>query len=624
MEFLFEPGPVAAWVTLWPGRGLSVLFFPLSWCHASADGPVLGCLVFGVLWLQASTAKWCVVGGSGPFVGETLFFAMPLLARARWAAVLRLFVAFAHVCVGTAVDPFPSSLHFCRLRKGPACCVCFSAAAPFFHEQEVYRPRAATSTELTAFHTDDYISFLRTVTPDNASEHARALARYNVGRTADDCPLFDGLYDFCALTTGGSIDGAKKLAGGTTDIAINWAGGLHHAKKSEASGFCYVNDIVLAILELLTRFPRVLYIDIDVHHGDGVEEAFYTTDRVMTVSLHKFGDAFFPGTGDVFDTGAGDGANYAVNFPLRDGIDDASYERVFRPVLQKVFEVFRPSAVVLQCGADSLANDRLGCFNLTLRGHAACVEYVKSFNVPTLVLGGGGYNIRSVARCWTYETAVCLGTDIDPRIPYNDYWEYYAPDFELHIAPGTIENKNDREYLDKVKVKVLEGLRSIAAAPGVQMAELPPAGDLPPAPEVTGENKEPSGRRAEARNEFFSGDNDVLMGGTNRGATPKSSSSKTTSKAAAPKPAAAKTAAPKPSMAKTLAPKPGTGRGVPLRIVPPKATTAVPRMLRAPATPRAASPAPVSVPNGASSVASAGLPPPTPVRRPGPPTSPIP
>ncbi|KAK1860221.1 hypothetical protein I4F81_002810 [Pyropia yezoensis] len=496
-----------------------------------------------------------------------------------------------------------------------------------YREMEVYRPRAATSTELTTFHTDDYISFLRTVTPDNASEHARALARYNVGRTADDCPLFDGLYDFCALTTGGSIDGAKKLAGGTADIAINWAGGLHHAKKSEASGFCYVNDIVLAILELLTRFPRVLYIDIDVHHGDGVEEAFYTTDRVMTVSLHKFGDAFFPGTGDVFDTGAGDGANYAVNFPLRDGIDDASYERVFRPVLQKVFEVFRPSAVVLQCGADSLANDRLGCFNLTLRGHAACVEYVKSFNVPTLVLGGGGYNIRSVARCWTYETAVCLGTDIDPRIPYNDYWEYYAPDFELHIAPGTIENKNDREYLDKVKVKVLEGLRSIAAAPGVQMAELPPAGELPPAPEVTGENKEPSGRRAEARNEFFLGDNDVVMGGSNRGTTPKSSSSKTPSKSAAPKPAATKTATPKPSTTKTAAPKPGAARGVPLRIVSPKTPAGAPRMLLKPTAPRAASPTPVPVPNGASSIASAGLPPPTPapVRRPpGPPTPSVP
>lgn len=97
-----------------------------------------------------------------------------------------------------------------------------------------------------------------------------------------DCPVFDGLYDFCATYTGCSIDGAVKLNHGLTDVAINWSGGLHHAKKTEASGFCYINDIVLAILELLKYHPRVLYIDIDIHHGDGVEEAFYTTDRVMT------------------------------------------------------------------------------------------------------------------------------------------------------------------------------------------------------------------------------------------------------------------------------------------------------------------------------------------------------
>jgi len=119
--------------------------------------------------------------------------------------------------------------------------------------------------------------------------------RYILGEFTD-CPVFDGLYDFCATYTGCSIDGAVKLNHGLTDIAVNWSGGLHHAKKMEASGFCYVNDIVLAILELLKYNPRVLYIDIDVHHGDGVEEAFYTTDRVMTLSFHKYGD-FFPGTG---------------------------------------------------------------------------------------------------------------------------------------------------------------------------------------------------------------------------------------------------------------------------------------------------------------------------------------
>jgi hypothetical protein len=231
-----------------------------------------------------------------------------------------------------------------------------------------------------------------------------SLSAVNLGPYTD-CPVFDGMYDFCSLYSGGSIgettrlitewwrngrpsvwpalilpavgvspvsasDGAMKLNHGLVDIAINWSGGLHHAKKSESSGFCYVNDIVLGILELLKYHARVLYIDIDIHHGqspaasrmherrrclapvltlvaflcvaapagDGVEEAFYTTDRVMTVSFHKFGD-FFPGTGDLKDDGVEKGKYYAVNFPMNDGIDDKTYLSVFKPVIQKIMDV---------------------------------------------------------------------------------------------------------------------------------------------------------------------------------------------------------------------------------------------------------------------------------------------
>jgi histone deacetylase 1/2 len=195
---------------------------------------------------------------------------------------------------------------------------------------------------------------------DNMGEYTRQLQRFNVG---EDCPVFDGIYEFCQLYTSGSIGGAARLNQNKSDVVINWAGGLHHAKKSEASGFCYVNDCVLAILEMLKTHQRVLYIDIDIHHGDGVEEAFYTTNRyslssipsvlatiavalpphsslhlllpshhrslsslyrVMTVSFHKFGE-YFPGTGDVKDKGYGAGEGYAINCPLHDGMDDDSY-----------------------------------------------------------------------------------------------------------------------------------------------------------------------------------------------------------------------------------------------------------------------------------------------------------
>ncbi|XP_041352977.1 probable histone deacetylase 1-B [Gigantopelta aegis] len=334
-----------------------------------------------------------------------------------------------------------------------------------YRKMEVYRPHKVTAEEMTKFHSDEYIKFLQNIRPDNMPQQTKYMQRFNVG---EDCPVFDGMFEFFQLSTGGSLAGAVKLNKRETDIAINWAGGYHHAKKSEASGFCYVNDIVLAILELLKYHQRVLYVDIDIHHGDGVEEAFYTTDRVMTVSFHKYGE-YFPGTGDLQDIGAGRGRYYAVNFPLRDGMDDESFDQVFQSVISKVMEMYQPHVIVLVCGADSLSGDRLGCFNLTLKGHGKCVDYIMKWNLPLMLLGGGGYTIRNVARCWAFETSVALGSDVANELPYNDYFEYYGPDFKLHISPSNMGNQNTPEYLDKIKSRLFENLRMLPHAPGVQM-----------------------------------------------------------------------------------------------------------------------------------------------------------
>jgi histone deacetylase 1/2 len=322
---------------------------------------------------------------------------------------------------------------------------------------------------MSLFHADDYVHFLEHVTPDNLNEYTRELQRYNCDV---DCPIFDGLFKFCQLSAGGSVGGAYKLNRGTADVAVNWAGGLHHAKKSEASGFCYINDIVMGILELLKYHARVLYIDIDIHHGDGVEEAFYTTDRVMTLSFHKYGE-YFPGTGGVKDVGYGKGKNYSLNFPLQDGVDDVSFQRIFQSVLERVMDSYQPGAIVLQCGADSLTGDRLGCFNLTLRGHGECVKYVKSFGVPVLVLGGGGYTIRNVARCWAYETSLLLDSKLPDEIPFNEYYEYYGPDFRLHIMPSNMENQNTNSYLEKIQVSLFETLKDLPHAPSVKFHVTP-------------------------------------------------------------------------------------------------------------------------------------------------------
>jgi len=338
-----------------------------------------------------------------------------------------------------------------------------------YKKMEIYRAKPASRYEMTQFHTDEYVEFLQKVTPDNMEAYAKEQSKYNVG---DDCPVFDGLFEFCGISAGGSMEGAARLNRGKCDVAINWAGGLHHAKKSEASGFCYINDIVLGIIELLRFKQRVLYIDIDVHHGDGVEEAFYTTDRVMTVSFHKYGE-YFPGTGELRDIGVGQGKHYAVNFPLRDGIDDKSYKAIFEPVIKSVMEYYRPEAIVLQCGGDSLSGDRLGCFNLSMKGHANCVNFVKSFNLPVLVLGGGGYTMRNVSRTWAFETGALVGETLGWELPYNDYYEYFAPDYELDVRPSNMDNANSPEYLEKIKIQVIENLKRTTFAPSVQMTDVP-------------------------------------------------------------------------------------------------------------------------------------------------------
>ena len=346
-------------------------------------------------------------------------------------------------------------------------------------KMEVYRPRRSYPVEMTQYHAEDYVEFLSRITPDTASEHMQSMQRFNLG---EDCPIFDGLFDFCKLYTGGSIDGAVRWNHGMSDIAINWSGGLHHAKKAEASGFCYINDLVLAILELLKHHARVVYIDIDIHHGDGVEEAFYMTDRVMCVSFHKYGDLFFPGTGGLNDIGKNQGKYYSVNVPLRDGIHDDGFQDIFQTVMSKVMETYRPGAIVLQCGADSLAADRLGCFNLSLDGHADCVKFMKKFGVPLLVTGGGGYTKSNVSRCWTNETAVLLDRKLPKDIPEHDfYYEYYADqDYKLKVEPTNyIENLNNKTYMHEVKKEVLENLRAIEHAPGVAMHEVPPDSMIP-------------------------------------------------------------------------------------------------------------------------------------------------
>lgn len=230
---------------------------------------------------------------------------------------------------------------------------------------------------------------------------------------------------------------------------------------------------------------RVLYIDIDVHHGDGVEAAFASTDRVMTLSYHKYDpDSFFPGSGAITDTGPRNpGAHHTLNVPLKDGIDDQQYEALFKSITGSAIESFRPSAIVLQCGADSLGGDRLGKFNLNIRAHGKCVEFCKQQNLPLLILGGGGYTARNVARLWCHETSLCVGANLSDELP--DHIPYRKAFMGAENGDGMLypdlayiegkrhKNEHDNAYLASLVEKIREQLRYLHGAPSVAMREVP-------------------------------------------------------------------------------------------------------------------------------------------------------
>ena len=281
--------------------------------------------------------------------------------------------------------------------------------------------------------------------------------------------------------------------------------------------------ILLLINNFLERYhPRVLYIDIDIHHGDGVELAFYHSNRVMTVSFHKYTGDFFPGTGKLDDNGSGLGKHFCLNVPLQDGIDDDMYLTIFKTVIDDTVTAFRPSSIVLQCGADSLGCDRLGAFNLSIAAHGECVNFVRKYNVPLLVVGGGGYTIKNVSRCWTYETAVLVGASIPDELPATVYDSFFADShWKLHPPlTGKVDNQNSPASLQRITMSIRNKLRYLQGAPSVAMQEIPPdlEGLLEDEERTTEEKHEGKGtaqageQRIEpsrvAPNEFFDGEND--------------------------------------------------------------------------------------------------------------------
>ena len=266
----------------------------------------------------------------------------------------------------------------------------------------------ATPEQLRRFHDPDYIAALQAaereqrVTPE-------ASARWNIGRNGN--PIFGEVFRRPATACGASIHAATLLAEAPGTIH-SLAGGTHHGLRDRASGFCFLNDPVLAILTLLDRgVGRVAYVDIDAHHGDGVELAFAGEPRVLTVSIHE--EERWPHTGRVEDRAGGS----ARNLPVPDGFNDSEMDFLVVEAVLPLLQRFRPEVLVLQCGADALADDPLSDLALSNNAYWRAVERLRGVCPRVLVLGGGGYNPWSVARCWAGIWATLNGFAKPARLP---------------------------------------------------------------------------------------------------------------------------------------------------------------------------------------------------------------
>ncbi|EQC37400.1 hypothetical protein SDRG_05004 [Saprolegnia diclina VS20] len=330
----------------------------------------------------------------------------------------------------------------------------------------VVAPTPATDADLARFHAPRYIAALQNASTLSLDE------QLEFGLTDDAC-AFDGLERYCSYVAGGSITAATLLTltspARPVDVAVHWGGGRHHAKKASASGFCYVNDVVLAVDVLLKSSPaaKVLVVDMDVHHGDGVEEAYYYSTRVFTLSFHKYARGFFPNSGAPSRIGAGPGKHTNLNVPLDDGITNEQFLEVFELLTSTTVDVFAPTHLVLVCGVDTLGSDPLGTFNLTAEGVGWCVQVVQELDLPLLVLGGGGYNVPDAARTFAHVTATLLGVeaDVPTTIPEHEYFDRYGPYFTLQTRPniGRV-NLNTIASLEATCATALQHLERTKAA----------------------------------------------------------------------------------------------------------------------------------------------------------------
>ena len=301
-----------------------------------------------------------------------------------------------------------------------------------FNESSVrlVHPRNASPEELSLIHSQDYISAVESLSLETEEFDSD---RYGFSARGDN-PVYRGMYEAATLSTGSSLIAAELINSRNVDIAFNISGGLHHAMRSSASGFCIFNDPAIAIKYLIGQGKRVAYIDVDAHHGDGVQQAFYNNNNVLTISIHESGQYLFPGTGFSNETGSDNADGYSINLPLFPYTTDDIYVWAFEQTVIPIVQAFKPDVIVAQLGIDTYYSDPLTHLNITSSGYEKIVERIIEFDVPLLALGGGGYDVLAVARCWSLAFGKMIGIDLPNKIPTS-----FSENHNLNVLRDTIE-----------------------------------------------------------------------------------------------------------------------------------------------------------------------------------------
>lgn len=264
---------------------------------------------------------------------------------------------------------------------------------------------------------------------------------HHFGFASSDNPPFRGMFEASLAVVGASVAAAQAVMQGAR-VAVNLAGGLHHARYEEAAGFCIFNDPAVAIHTLKQKYQRIVYLDIDVHHGDGVQWLYYRDPQVLTISIHESGQFLFPGTGHPDEIGEGEAQGTSANIAFGRYVDDEIWWWAFQEVVPPLFRWFRPEVVVLQMGADPHYSDPLAHASLTTQGWLRAIQWVVEQNLPIVATGGGGYSLTAVPRMWAMALAVLKGTPLPKQIP---------PHFALHREVQTLPDQTAPAIPDSIR-----------------------------------------------------------------------------------------------------------------------------------------------------------------------------